>query len=147
MTATGTQAVEFQFMSLNHKPVLGCDLLLQTLNLAVLEFHDFPATRADEMVVVPFMRDIVILGLRAEVTGLSQAGLAEQIQRSVDCRKAQVRVLLGELMVHGFGRHMLLLQKGGENQFALAGQFQLMPGEVLPHGVYFLHILVHLAVH
>ena len=147
MTTVGTQAVEFQFMRLNYESVLAGHLLLQTLNLTILEFHDFSAARADQMVVVSFMRHIVILRLRAKVSCLSQAGLAEQIQCAVNRRQTEMRVLFGQLMIHGLGGDVFLFQKCHENKFALAGQFQLVLGEVVPQGLHFFHILVHPGFH
>lgn len=54
-------------MSADGKPVLFGDLFLQGFNLAILEFNNFIARRADEMIVVPFVRHVVELGLTSEM--------------------------------------------------------------------------------
>ena len=117
MTTVGAQPVEFQFMCLDYESILRRHLLLETLDLTILELHDLPAAGADQMIVVPFMRHVIILGLRAEVPGLGQAGLAKEIQCAVDRRQAEMRIFLRELVVHRFGRDMFLLEERRENEF------------------------------
>ncbi len=95
------------------------------------------------MIMVSLMRYIIILRLRAEVPSLGQAGVTEEIQRALNRRQTQMRVFLGELVIHGFGCHVLLFQEFRENKFALAGQFELMLGEVIPQRLHFFHILIH----
>ena len=138
MTAVRAEAVELQTVSLNDEAVLGRHFLLQSFDLAVLEFHDFPATGADEVIVVPFVRDVVILRLGAEVAGLGQARFAEEIQGPVDGCQAEVRVLLGQLMVHGLGRDVFLTEERFQNEFPLPRQLQLMLRQMLAKHVHFL---------
>ena len=73
-------------MVFDDKSIPGSDFLLETLDLLILKFHDLLAAGADEVVVVALVRDIVILRLRAEVSGLSEAGITEQIECPIDCR-------------------------------------------------------------
>lgn len=134
-------------MRLDHEPVFCRYLLLKALDFAILEFYDFAAAGADQMIMVSLMRYIIILRLRAEVPSLGQAGVTEEIQRAVNRRQTKMRILLGELVVHSFGGHMFLLEKCRENEFPLASQFQLMFGEMLPQRLHFFHTLVHPGVH
>ena len=55
MPATGAKAVEFEPMSLDGEPVTVGHFFLQLFDLAVLEFHDFPAPGADQVVMVALM--------------------------------------------------------------------------------------------
>ncbi len=77
MPAAGAEAVEFQAVGLNSEPVFRGHFLLELLDLTVLELHDLPAAGTDEMIVVPFVRYIVVLGLRTEVSGLGEPCVAE----------------------------------------------------------------------
>lgn len=122
MAAARAEAVQFQSMGLDDKPILRCDLLLQPFDLAILELHNGTAPRADEMIVMTFVGDVVVLRLGAEVSGLGNAGFAKQVQRTVDGGEAEMRILLRELMVHGFGRDVFLPEECRQDQLALAGQ-------------------------
>lgn len=92
MTAAGTEAIEFKTMGFNREAVLGGYFFLKAFDVAVFEFHDLPAVRADEVVVVTFMRDVVVLGLRAEVSGLRQTGLAKEIEGTINRCQPEVGV-------------------------------------------------------
>jgi hypothetical protein len=63
MTAAGAESIEFEAVGLDGKAVSGGDLLLQFFNLAVFEFDDFAATCADEVIVMPFMGNVIVLRL------------------------------------------------------------------------------------
>ena len=119
MPATGAEPVEFESVSLNDEAILGGDLLLQALDLAIFELYNRPTARADQMVVVAFMGDIVVLRLGAEMARLSNPRFAEQIQGAVDGGQSQVGVLLGELVIHRLRRDVLLPKKCRQDQLAL----------------------------
>lgn len=123
MPATGAEAVEFEPVGLDGESVSVGHFFLQLFNLAVLEFHDFPAPGADQMVMVALMRHVVILSLRTEVASLRDPGVAEEVQRSIDGRQSKVGIALGELMVHRFCSDMFLPKERVQNQFSLAGEF------------------------
>ena len=131
MTTARTEAVEFQAVGFDGEAVASGDFLLKAFNVAVFKLHDLSAVCADEMVVMAFMGDIVVLGLRAEVPGLCQAGFAKEIERAVDRCQPQVWILFRQLVIHLLGGDVFLLEKGIENQLALAGAFQLMLPQVL----------------
>ena len=101
MTAARTEAVELKSVGLDGKSVLDGHFLLKPLNFLVFKFHDLLAAGADEVIMVALVRDVVVLRLRAEVPGLCEAGIAEQIERSVDCRESKVRIGLSQLVIHG----------------------------------------------
>ena len=126
MTAAGAEAVQFETVGLDRKSVAGSDLFLEFLDFAILEFDDFPATGANKVVVVALVRDVIVLGLGPEVAGLRDACIAKKIQCPIDRRQSQMRISLGELMIHGFSRNVLLAKKRGQDQLPLAGEFQLM---------------------
>ena len=63
MTTAGTQTVEFKPVGLDGKAVAGSNFLLQFFNLAIFKFHDLAATRANEVIVMSFVGDIVVLSL------------------------------------------------------------------------------------
>ncbi len=143
MAATRAEPVELQAVGLDHEAVFCRDLFLQPLDFAVLEFDDRAAAGADEMVVMAFMGDVVVLRLGAEVASLGDSSFAKEVQRAIDRRETQMGILLGELMIHRLGRHVLLPKERRENQLPLAGQFQLMLGQVLAKHVHFFEVFAH----
>ena len=143
MAAARTEAVEFQAMGLDDKAIACGHLFLQAFNLAILELDDLAAAGTDEMVVMTLMGDVVVLRLRAEVAGLRQTCVAEEIQGTIDRGETEVWVFLGELMVHRLRCDVFLLQKGTQDQLALAGQLQLMLFEVLLEHLHLLGGLIH----
>lgn len=92
MAATRAEAVQLEAMGLDDEAVFRSDLLLQSLDLAVLKLHDGAATGTDQMVVMPLMGDIVVLRLRTEMAGLSDAGVAKQVQRAVNRGEPEVGI-------------------------------------------------------
>src|SRR4249920_844458 len=126
MTAARTEAVELKTVGLNRKSVPGGHFFLEPLNFLVLKFHDLIAAGADEVIVVALVRDVVVLRLRAEVPGLCEAGIAEQIERPVDCRESKMRIGLSQLVIHGLRGNVLLPEEGVQNQFTLACELELM---------------------
>ncbi len=130
-------------MGANRKTVPSRDFFLQLFNLTILEFYNFITHRADEMIMMPFVSHIVELGLIAEMLLLCEAGLAQEFKRAVDRGKAHMGILLGEQPVHLFGRHVFHFQKGRENVFALAGQFQAVSRKVLLENLKFFGGLCH----
>ena len=142
MTAARTEAVELKSVGLNGKSVPGGHFLLEPLNFLVFKFHNLLAAGADEVIVVALVRDVVVFGLRAEVPGLCEAGLAEQIERPVDGREPQMWVGLRQLMIHGFRGNMLLPEERVQNHFTLAGEFEMMLTQVLFQGLHFFHMCI-----
>jgi hypothetical protein len=142
MTAARTEAVELKSVGLDGKSVPGGHFFLESLNVAIFKLHDLAAVGADEMIVVALVRDVVVLGLGAEVPGLREAGIAEQIERPVDCRESKVRIGLSQLMIHGLRGNVLLPEEGAQNQFTLAGELELMLAQVLSQGLHFFHMLI-----
>ena len=130
-------------MGLNAEPVLGRDFLLQPFDIVVLEFHDLAAGRADEVVVMAFVRDIVVLRLRAEMAGLRQPGFAKQIQRPVDGGQPDVGIFLGEEAVHLLGRDVLHSEKDVEDLLALPGELELMFRQVVFEDPDFFRVFAH----
>ena len=109
MSAAGAHAVEFQFMGLNGKAISAGDLFLKSFDVFILEFHDFAAGRADEVIVVPLMRHIIVLRLCAEMTSLGQTYLAKEIERSVNRSQSNMWVFFGKLPVHLLSGDVLVL--------------------------------------
>jgi hypothetical protein len=142
MTAARTEAVELKAVGLDGKSVLGGDFFLEPLNFFVLKFHNLLAAGADKVIVVALVRDVVVLRLRAEVPGLCEAGIAEQIERPVDSRQPKMRIGLRQLVIHGLRGNVLLLEEGAQNQFTLAGELKLMLAQVLLQRPHFLDMLI-----
>src|SRR5215470_14211764 len=140
MTAAGTETVELEAVSLNSEAVLGGDFLLQAFDLAVFELHDLAASGTNQVVVVPLVRDVVILSLGAEMAGLGQTRIAKQIEGTVDRGQAQMGIALRQLVVHGFRRDMFLAKKGSKNQLPLARKLQLMFGQMVFQGLHLFRI-------
>lgn len=123
MSAAGAHAVEFQFMGLDGEAIPAGDLFLKLFDVFILEFHDLAAGGADEVIVVPLVRHIIVLGLRAEVACLGQSYFAKEIERPINCGKADMGVLFRELPIHLFRGDMLILQEHVENVLALPCEF------------------------
>ena len=88
MTAARTEAVEFKPVGFNGESVSGGHFFLKPLNFLILKFNDFLATGTDEVVVVSLVGDVVVFRLRAEMSGLGEAGIAEQIERPINGRES-----------------------------------------------------------
>ncbi|HEU5403701.1 MAG TPA: hypothetical protein VFU86_20265 [Terriglobales bacterium] len=143
MTAARAESVELEAVSLDGKTVPRRHFFLKTLDIAVLKFHYFPTACANKMIMMALMRHIVVLGLSAEVPGLGQTRFAEEIERAVNGREAQVRIFARQLMVHRFGRDVFLLQKGIEDQFTLSRKFELMLPEMFLQDPHFFDMFRH----
>jgi hypothetical protein len=143
MTAAGAESVEFEAVGLDREAVAGCDFFLETLDVTVFELDDLSAPGADKVVVVAFMRHIVILGLGAEMPGLSQAGFAEQVERAVNRGQSQVRIFSRKLVIEVFRGDVFLFQEGVQNQFTLSGELQLVFPEMLLQYPHFSGVLGH----
>ena len=63
MTAAGAEPVEFKPVGLDGKAVARGDFLLQLFDLAIFEFHDLAAARADEVIVMALVGDVIVLRL------------------------------------------------------------------------------------
>ena len=140
MTAAGTEAVKLEAVSLDSEAILGGDFLLQAFNFAVFELHNLATSGANQVVVVPLVRDVVILGLGPEVAGLGQARIAKQIEGTVDRGETQMGIAFRQLMVHGFRGDMFLAKKGTQNQLPLARELQLMFGQMVFQGLHLFRI-------
>ena len=80
---------------MNGKPVFLGHGFLQVFNLAVVKFHDFPASRTNQMVVMAFVSHVVKLRLGAEMALLCQAGVTIEFECPVDRGEADMGVFLG----------------------------------------------------
>lgn len=126
MTAEGAQSVEFEAVGLNGKAIPAGDFFLKPFNIAVFEFDDLPTAGADQMVVMTFVRDVIVLGLGTKVSSLGEAGLTEEVERTIDGRQSEMGILPSELVVKLFCSNVFLLEKGIEDEFPLARVFQLV---------------------
>jgi hypothetical protein len=143
MAATPAQTIQFEFVRLDYEAVAPCHFFLKPLDLTILEFHDLAATGADQMIVVAFVTDIVVLRLRSEVSRLGEPGFTEQIERAIDGRQTDVGIFPVESSVHLFGRNVLVLQEGVQNLLSLPREFQLMLREVGFEGCDFFRMSRH----
>lgn len=143
MAAARAEPVKFEAVGLDGEAVSGRDFFLKTLDIAVLEFHDFPATGADEMIVMALVRHIVILCLGSEMAGLGEACLAEEVQCAVNSRQPQMGIFPRQLVVHFLSRDVFLFQECVEDQFTLAGKFQLVFSKMLLEDSHFFDVFGH----
>ena len=142
MTAARAEPVELKSVGFDGKSIPGGHFFLEPLNFFIFELHDLLAAGADEVIVVAFVRHIVVFRLRAEVPGLGEAGIAEQIERPVDSREAKMRVGLGQLVIHGLSGNVFLPKEGVQNQLALASELELMLTQVLLQRLHFFHMCI-----
>ena len=142
MAAARTEAVQLESVGFDDKSVLGSHFFLEPLNFFVFKFHNFLAAGADEVIVVTLVRHVVVLRLRAEVPGLCEACIAEQIECPVDGREPQMRVGFRQLVIHGFRSNMFLPEESAQNQFTLASELELMLAQMFLQGLHFLHMCI-----
>jgi hypothetical protein len=143
MTAVGTEAVQFELVRLDGEPVPTGDLLLQALDVAVFKLDDLTATGTDQVIMMSFVCDVVVLSLRPKMSGLGEPGLAEEVQGTVDGGKTDMRILLCQQTVHLFRGHVLHFQKRAEDLLPLARQLQLMFGQMDLEGIDLFDGLIH----
>ena len=93
------EAIKFEFVGFDGKPVFSGHGFLQIFNLAVVKFHDFPTSRTNQMVVMTFVRHIIELGLSAEMAFLRQSRVAKEFKGAVDRGEADMGVLFGQNMI------------------------------------------------
>ena len=98
-------------MSLDGEAISAGDLFLKSFDVFILEFHDLAAGGADKVVVVPLVRHIIVLGLRAEMAGLGQSYFAKEIERPVNSGETDMRIFFCELPIHLLRGDVLILQK------------------------------------
>lgn len=79
MTTARAEAVELEPVGLDGEAVTGSDFFLQFFNFAIFEFNNLPAARADQVIVMTLVGDIVVLSLRAEMPCLRDAGVTKQV--------------------------------------------------------------------
>lgn len=137
MAAVHAEAVELKPVRLDDEPILGRHFLLEPLDFAIFELHNLSAARTDQVIMVSLMGDVVVLGLRTEMSCLRDACLAKEIQCAIDGRQAEMRVLFRELVVHRLGGDVFLAKESRQDEFSLAGQLQLMLRQVLAEGIHF----------
>ncbi len=143
MAAARAESVELEAVGLDREAVSSCDFLLKALDIAVFEFHDFPAPGADEVIVVAFVRHVVILRLGAKMPGLSETCFAKQVQCAINGRQSQMRIFAGQLVIHLLSRDVFLFQECIEDQFTLARKFQLVFSEVFLEDSHFFDMFGH----
>ena len=130
MTATRTETVELKTVGFDGKSVPRGHFFLEPLNFFIFKLHDLLAAGADEVIVVALVRHVVVFRLRAEMPGLCEAGIAEQIECPVDGREPQMRIGFRQLVIHGLRGNVLLPEERVQNQFTLAGELELMLAQV-----------------
>ena len=119
-------------MRRNRKPVFCRDLFLQFFNVAVLKFHNEAALRADHMIVMAFVDDVVVVCLSAEVPLLRNAGITEQVERPVKGGQSDVRFVAAQCAIQLFRRHVLFFKKRIQDDLALFCHLEAMLGQVVP---------------
>lgn len=135
LTAGRAQAIQFEFVSRYLKSVSRGHLLLQPFDITILEFYDLATVCADEMIVVPLVRHIIVLRLAAEVARLSEAGVAEQVHCPINRGKADMVPFLCQHQMHLIGGDMFHFEKSVQDNFSLFRQFELMLGEMVLQAV------------
>jgi hypothetical protein len=138
MTAARTEAIELEAVGLNGEAVAGGDFLLQFFDFAVFKFDNFSTTGANKMIVMTFMRDVIVLGLRAKVSRLGESRVTKQVQGPVNGGQPKMWISFSELVIHGLRRDMFLPKKRREDQFPLTGELQLMFSEMFFQYLHFL---------
>lgn len=71
------QPVQFKLVGGNREAVPGGDLLLQAFDIAILELYYLAAIGTNEMIMMPLVGNVVVLGLASKMARLSKPGVAE----------------------------------------------------------------------
>lgn len=87
--------------------------------------------------MVALVGNIVILRLGPEMPGLGETRFAKEIERAIDGGQSQMGIFPRELVIHLLSCDVLLFQECVEDQFALAGKFQLMFPKMIPQDFHF----------
>ena len=90
VTAGRAESVQFQLVGGNREAVSGGDLLLQAFNVAILELYNLAAVGANQMVMMPLVRNIIVLRLASEMPCLGKSGVAEEIHCPVNRSKTDM---------------------------------------------------------
>jgi hypothetical protein len=119
-------------MALDAEAVLVGNRLLQRLDLRVFELDDRTAVSADQMVVMLFTGAGLVAGLAiAEVTGLGDAALGEQLEGAMDRGVTNPRVLSAQAQVELFSREVRPRpQELVENDFSLPSGLESLGDEI-----------------
>jgi hypothetical protein len=126
MTTARAEAIELETVGLNGESIASGDFFLKLFNFTVFKLDDLAATGANEVIVVALMRNVIVLGLRPEVPGLGESRIAKQVQCPVNGRQSEMWISFSQLVIHSFGRDMFLPEKRRKDEFALAGELQLV---------------------
>ena len=143
MAAARAESVEFEAVGLDGETVSCGHFFLKALDIAVFEFHDFPATGANEVIVMALVRHIVVLRLGAKVSGLGKTGFAKEVQRAINSCEPQMGIFPSQLVIHLLSRDVLLFQECVEDQFTLASEFQLVLPEMILKNSHFFDMFGH----
>ena len=117
------RAVKLKSMAFNRKAMFSGDFNLEGLDARVLEFNDFPAGDADQVVMMFVMVAGLVTCLAiAKMTLLSDAALCKQFQAAMNGCITDARVLLAQTQIKLFRRKMRPgTKKLCENKLTLVG--------------------------
>ena len=120
--AMPTQAKQRHVIHVDAKVMLVIDRFDQQRQRRMIDLFDRVALAADEMMMRLVARDLVI-GAVAPVHGVNQPHLAQEIQRAIDGRAADGRILLVHVGIHLLGRDVRSgLTDDVQNQMTLRRQ-------------------------
>jgi hypothetical protein len=108
-------------------------LLLQLFDAKVLEFYDFTAFSADQVIMMLTAMRYLVKGLSgAEIALLRQAAFCQKLERSVNGGVADMGMLFADFQIKFLSRQMGLHPKEFiQNDLSLACEFESLLADIL----------------
>ena len=102
-----TDAIEIVHMACEGKTAFSCDVFLPFFNVGIVDFFNFSALQANEMVMVAGGIGHFVAGdVIAEMDFSGKTGFTEELKRPVDCGLTDAGILLGNNLVEFLKRMM-----------------------------------------
>lgn len=102
-----TDAIEIVHMACEGKTAFSCDVFLPFFNVGIVDFFNFSALEANEMVMVAGGIGHFVAGdVIAEMDFSGKTGFTEELKRPVDCGLTDAGILLGNNLVEFLKRMM-----------------------------------------
>lgn len=133
-----TAPVYLQAMLLNHKAVLGGNLLLQTFDAGIFKFDDRPADRADKVIMVLLFIAALVSGMTvAKMTRSRQSTLSEEFKGAMHRGVTDMRIFFANAPIKFFRRQVRSRrQKFIKDHFPLLGDLEAVLTEIFTKGIF-----------
>ena len=90
-----------------------------------------------------FVRNVIVLSLRAEMPRLGQTGFTKKIECSVNSCQADVGILFGQQTIHLLCGDMFDFQKRAQYLLTLTGELELMLAQMFFENTDLFYVFAH----